>query len=295
MRLQQRAGQYYFSLFKTFAFDASGGPHLRQFRALNHFDEGPLGSLAQVELSRDGVAEKIEFARTKDRREYFFNSIGEFEFPAFVEVRPGVFYVNLYALHGPELQEKLTQLAEARGVIFDWRWDGRRIDGKAKQIQPSADIIPHLVDKTIQASPMLYPQISVPDRAAWTYAETTWPVQPKAPRFKGRIVFINEPSVVSYGETCMAMIADYHLATLVGASTAGTNGNANFIPLPGGFRVMWTGMDVRKHDRSSFYTVGFVPDFPVARTLRAVKEGRDEYLEKAIEVIEQSAVRNPAK
>ena len=47
-------------------------------------------------------------------------------------------------------------------------------------------------------------------------------------------------------------------------------------------------MDVRKHDRSPFYTVGFVPDFPVVRTLRAVKEGRDEYLDKAIEVIEQS-------
>ena len=110
---------------------------------------------------------------------------------------------------------------------------------------------------------------------------------PKAPRFKGRIVFINEPSVVSYGETCMAMIADYHLATLVGAPTAGCNGNANYIVLPGGLRVMWTGMDVRKHDQSPFYTIGFVPDFPVTRTLRFVKEGRDEYLEKAIEIIGQ--------
>ena len=84
----------------------------------------------------------------------------------------------------------------------------------------------------------------------------------------------------------MAMIADYHLATMVGGPTAGCNGTANFIPLPGGFRVMWTGMDVRKHDRSPFYGIGFVPDVPVTRTLRAVKEGRDEYLEAAIAVIE---------
>jgi C-terminal processing protease CtpA/Prc len=86
----------------------------------------------------------------------------------------------------------------------------------------------------------------------------------------------------------MAILADYHLATLVGASTAGCNGNANFINLPGGFRVMWTGMDVRKHDGSRYYGIGFAPDYPVTRTLGAVKEGRDEYLEKAIEVIEQS-------
>ncbi len=63
----------------------------------------------------------------------------------------------------------------------------------------------------------------------------------------------------------------------------------NFIPLPAGGRGMWTGMDVRKHDHSPFYGVGFVPDFPVARTIQSVKEGRDEFLEKAIEVIEQSA------
>jgi hypothetical protein len=88
-------------------------------------------------------------------------------------------------------------------------------------------------------------------------------------------------------------VADYHLATLFGALTAGCNGNANFIPLPGGFRIMWTGMNVRKHDGSPFYTVWFVPNFPVAHMLRAVEEGRDEYLGKAIEVIEASA--KPAK
>jgi hypothetical protein len=51
---------------------------------------------------------------------------------------------------------------------------------------------------------------------------------------------------------------------------------------------MWTGMEVLKHDRSPFYTKGFVPDYPVARTIQAAKTGRDEYLEKAITIIEQA-------
>jgi hypothetical protein len=268
---------------------ASGGARLSEFRALNLFGQGPSGSVARLELTRDGAVEKIEFTRTPEHRSYFFNSIGEFQFPAFAEVRPGVLYVNLYSLSAGDLENKLSQLTSARGVIFDWRWDGRRVDDQTKQIQPHADIIPHLIDESIQASPMMIPQISLPDRAGWTYLKNTFLVQPKGPRFKSQIVFINEPSVVSYGETCMAMIADYHLAKLVGAPTAGCNGNASYIPLPGGFRVMWTGMEVRKHDRSPFYTIGFVPDYPVVRTVRAVKEGRDEYLEKAIEVIERQA------
>lgn len=265
----------------------AGSPHLRRFRALNQFGEGPLGSVAHLEILRDGARETVEFTRSREQRGFFFNHIGEFEFPAIAEVRPGIFYVNLNHLDAPSFEAKLPEFAAARGVIFDWRFDGRIVgDSKTKRLAPHADIIPHLIDQSIQASPMLVPQVTAPDRVDWTYRESTWPVHPKAPRFSGHVVWINEPSVVSYGETCMAMIAHHRLATLVGAPTAGCNGNVNFIPLPGGFRVMWTGMDVRRMDRTPFYTVGFVPQVPVERTLHAVKEGRDEYLEAAIAVIE---------
>ena len=267
----------------------SGSPHLREHRALNQFGEGPLGSLAKIELRRDGRTEQVEFKRTPERRGFFFNPIVEFERPAFTELRPGIFYVNLSACDVATLTEKLPQLASARGVIFDQRFSGGRSPSREQYIAPHRHIIPHLIAETIHASPMLVPQAMLPDREGWTYRESTWPVVPKAPRLTGQVVFINVPSVVSYGETCMAMIAHHKLATLVGEPTAGCNGNANYIPLPSGLRIMWTGMEVLKHDRSPFYGTGFVPDHPVTRTLAAVQEGRDEFLEKAIAVIEASA------
>lgn len=263
-----------------------GSPHLRRHRALHQFGEGRAGSAVQLELLRDGETIRHELLRDRNHRGYFFKTPTEFTFPDIAEVAPGIYYVNLFAAAQEDYLAKLPQLAEARGVIFDQRWDGRRIDDTHKRLQPHGDIIPHLIAATIHASPMLVPQVTQPDRVGWTYRESSWPVQPKAPRFKGRVVFINEPSVVSYGETCMAMIAHHQLATLVGEPTAGTNGNVNFIELPGGFRVMWTGMDVRKHDHTPFYGVGFGPDVPVKRTLSAVKEGRDEYLEAALAAIE---------
>jgi C-terminal processing protease CtpA/Prc len=33
--------------------------------------------------------------------------------------------------------------------------------------------------------------------------------------------------------------------------------------------------------------VGVVPDVPVERTIKGVREGRDEYLEKALEIARQ--------
>ena len=47
---------------------------------------------------------------------------------------------------------------------------------------------------------------------------------------------------------------------------------------------MWTGMKVLKHDGSQLYLKGFEPDYPVKKTIKAIREGRDEYLEKALQI-----------
>ena len=85
----------------------------------------------------------------------------------------------------------------------------------------------------------------------------------------------------------MGIIDHYNLATTVGKATGGCNGNTNTINLPCGYSVIWTGMKVLKHDGSQLYLKGFEPDFPVNETIQAIREGRDEYLEKALEIARQ--------
>ena len=98
---------------------------------------------------------------------------------------------------------------------------------------------------------------------------------------------IEEPALSAWWnipQTEMGIIDHYNLATTVGESTAGCNGNVNYINLPCGYIVMWTGMRVLKHNGSQLYLEGFPPDYPVNKTIQAIKEGRDEYLEKALEI-----------
>lgn len=83
----------------------------------------------------------------------------------------------------------------------------------------------------------------------------------------------------------MGIIEAYKLAAIVGETTAGTNGNINIVQLPGGYRVVFTGMKVLKHDGSRHHGVGIAPTVPVSPTLAGIREGRDEQLEKAIEVL----------
>ena len=44
-------------------------------------------------------------------------------------------------------------------------------------------------------------------------------------------------------------------------------------------------MKVLKHDGSQHHGIGILPTVPVAQTLKGVREGRDEVLEKGIEVV----------
>ncbi|UCH93815.1 MAG: hypothetical protein JSV88_26595 [Candidatus Aminicenantes bacterium] len=85
----------------------------------------------------------------------------------------------------------------------------------------------------------------------------------------------------------MSYIEGFQLATIVGQPTAGTNGNVNPFTLPGGYRVSWTGMRVLKHDGSQHHGIGIIPHVRVERTIKGVKQGRDEFLEKAIWIAKQ--------
>ena len=83
----------------------------------------------------------------------------------------------------------------------------------------------------------------------------------------------------------MSFVEHYKLGEIVGQPTAGANGNVNLLRLPGNFTVSWTGMKVVKHDGSQHHLIGILPTVPVQRTIRGVIEGTDEYLEKALEIV----------
>ncbi len=266
----------------------SGSPQLRRYRALNTFGEGPVGSTARVGGVRNGEALLIETMRATDSRGFFTNPIVEYASAAIAEIRQGIWYVNLTSCDVASLQEKLPELAASRGLILDRRRNrsGPWPEGSI-EIEPEKHIIPHLIDEPIDGPLGRIVLTDTPDRMRRRYRENVFmSARPQSPRITAPVVVINEPRVVSYGESTTALLAEHHLAKFVGGPTAGCNGVVNFTKLPGGFDVMWTGMEVMKHDRSRLYGIGYAPDYPVNRTIAAVIAGDDEYLAKAIAVIE---------
>lgn len=259
----------------------SGSDALRRHRALNIVGYGVLDAVAKVAVRRGGNEQALEMKRVKPFGNLFFKSLNEFGHEAFRDLGDGHYYINEFGLEKARVQELLPTLAKAKGLIID-----QRPMGRAKEPWDLIELIPLLAKEPTTSALWNIPQVLRPDREGMTFTQSRWsPTPPSEPHLAARVLIINVPSVVSYGESIMGIFEHYKLAEFVGEPTAGCNGNANFHVLPGGLRIMWTGMQVLKHDGSQHHLVGIQPTHPVKRTLRAVEEGRDEYLEKAIALL----------
>ena len=100
------------------------------------------------------------------------------------------------------------------------------------------------------------------------------------------IILVNELSQSQAEYTAMAFRAVPN-AIVIGSTTAGADGNVSRITLPGGLETMISGIGVHYPDGKETQRVGIVPDIEVLPTIEGIKQGKDELLEKAIEIIRQ--------
>lgn len=104
--------------------------------------------------------------------------------------------------------------------------------------------------------------------------------------FQGKLVVIVNEATISQAEyTAMAFRAGEN-TVIIGSQTQGADGNVSLIPLPGGIKAGISGIGVYYPDGRETQRIGIVPDIEVKPTIQGIREGRDELLEKAIELIQ---------
>jgi hypothetical protein len=249
----------------------SGSPQWKRWRSLQQFGYGDQGSIAKLEITRGDEVLEVEAERNNKQ------PLPDVTRPPLQEIDEGIYYVDLSHATWQEINNKIQDLADARGVIFDLRG------------YPNGNhqVICHLLieDDTSKAW-MQIPLIIYPDQEKIVdYQKMGWGLAAQEPHIDGKVVFLVDGRAISYAESFMSFIEYYKLAEIVGQPTAGTNGNVNPLTLPGGFRISWTGMKVLKHDGSRHHLIGILPTVPVKRTIKGVIEGRDEFLDKALELV----------
>jgi C-terminal processing protease CtpA/Prc len=267
-RINNVATDEYITAFEK---SISGSSQWKRRRSKIEILGGIENSTITLEIERNGQISQHELSRNTS---YYYEMANERP-SGFI--KKGIFYIDLNILSFDSIKTHLRDLQNAKGIICDLRGYP---NGNHK-------FISYLLKKNENTKWMFIPQIIYPDYENVSYAGFGWNVQPENESIKAKVIFITDGRAISYAESYMGYIKDFKLATIIGQPTAGTNGDVNTFLLPGGYRISWTGMLVKNHDGSQHHLKGILPDVYAERTIKGVAEGRDELLEKAIELAEK--------
>jgi hypothetical protein len=257
---------------------ASGSTEDRvRLRALeNHLTAGPLGTMAVLRL-RDPLSPATPVREVRLRR---LVTLLPVERPAkTAEPLPGIVYLNPGQLSDDELDAMLPRLVAARGIVVDVR-------DHPHPLFSDGHLLPLLSDSPIRSGGASVPYVTGPDGRMTFRGGVGSESPPRQPRLRARVVFLSGPGAISAGESMLSKVEANRLGPIVGAPTPGTTGNVHTFALPAGYLVTWTGYRVRQVDGSHFHGVGVRPTVPVAPTLRGLRQGRDEVLERALELVD---------
>lgn len=103
--------------------------------------------------------------------------------------------------------------------------------------------------------------------------------------YRGRVIALVDGNTISQAEYTAMTIQALPNGCTVGSTTMGADGNISVVPLPGGYQTILSGLGVYYPDGSETQRCGIRIDYPVTPTLEGILAGRDEVLERALQLI----------
>ncbi|MBE9575907.1 S41 family peptidase [Flavobacterium proteolyticum] len=103
--------------------------------------------------------------------------------------------------------------------------------------------------------------------------------------FKGKVIILVNEETQSQAEYSAMALRVAPNAKVLGSTTAGADGNVSTIILPGNIFTYISGIGVITPDGSETQRIGIVPDIKMEPTIKGIRSGKDELLEKAIDLI----------
>jgi len=188
-------------------------------------------------------------------------------------------YADLRRLKPQEVDAMFEALMKTKAIIFDMRGYP---NGTAWPIAPRIN-----TRHAVYAASFRRAQLTggggraSEEQSAGYYFDQPLPKTTK-PLYTGKIVVLIDDRAISQAEHTCLFFEQAAGATFIGTPTAGANGDVTNFPLPGGFKVWFTGHDVRHADGRQLQRVGIQPDVRIEPTIAGLRAGRDEVLDRAI-------------
>ncbi|CEG26186.1 S41 family peptidase [Bacillus sp. B-jedd] len=259
------------SYIESLAKTLPGSPQFKLWSAI----DSVLGNMeTKIVYSHDGHKREVSFTERDLHYIDEFNRTGNYGV-----LGNGIYYINSAMNAIPVLDSNREELIHAKGIIIDLRTSGLDDFSYAK----IKDLITNKPAKSPAERVM---RVIYPYRKDVTSEEMPSPDSTLADEtFKGKVVFLSYGGTIGRAEHFLTYVKENQLGTIVGQPTAGASGTYQSFPITLNLHGIMTGAEPFSREGYSTYAVGVEPDIPVVRTMEGVRNGVDEYIEKALEMI----------
>lgn len=184
-------------------------------------------------------------------------------------------YINPGELEEGEIDKIMDKFMDTKGLIVDLRY------------YPS-DFIVYSLGKYLMPKEVTFAKTSVPNQSVpgeFILYEDLKVGSNNKNYYKGKVMILMNERSQSQSEFTVMALRNAPNAKVIGSDSIGTDGNVASFSLPGGVNTLITGVGIYNPDKSQTQRIGIKPDIYIEPTIQGIKEGRDELLEKAIEII----------
>lgn len=189
-------------------------------------------------------------------------------------------YADLDRLTNDMVDKMFSDFKDTKAIILDMRGYP---NGTAWSIAP------HLTDKknVYAANFRRYSprEINFGQSKQMTFFNQAIP-DPKFPTYTGKTIMLIDERTISQAEHSGLFFEAANGTEFIGSQTAGANGDITRFQIPGNITLIFSGHDVRHIDGRQLQKIGLEPNITIKPTIKGIREGKDEVLEKAINYLE---------
>ncbi len=237
---------------------------------------GPDSSNVKITYLHNGVVKTLERKRTSGKYAYSDDTGLPGQSRPWTKLNSNTGYVDFGKIEVPQLDSMMNDFRNLKTII---------IDDRSYPRGTVWTLINYLSAKAVTGAKGSTMIADSPDPNTATIQYSLWEI-PVTPKFiyNGRIIILVNEETQSQAEySCMVIQAAHKNTIIMGSQTAGADGDVTGISIPGGIQTAFSGHGIHYPDGRPTQGIGIVPDVKISPTIKGIKEGKDEVLERAMQ------------
>jgi C-terminal processing protease CtpA/Prc len=257
---------------------SSGNPDVFKRFMNKYLLRGDIYSSISLELKD---ADNIQYNKTLERNydyfdDWFYDYMADNDLKETIwkKWECNVGYVNIGKIYSSEVGDMFSELKDTKAIIFDMRY-GNISDAAwaiANYIYPNKTVFSILKE----------PDVNYPGTFFYFYPALG--IDNNTDYYKGKVIILCNENTQSSSEYSSMILKAAPDATIIGSQTAGADGNITQFKLTKDIQIGFSSLGVYYPDTTQTQRIGIIPDIEIYPTIEGIRQGRDEVLEKALEV-----------